>query len=475
MKLRNELLPHQYAAVEKLRKIKVGALFMEQGTGKTITALELVRIRFEAGKTDAVVWLCPCSAKGNIKREIIKNCPDGMLGLFTICGIETLSSSVRAVSYLLSLAERKKCFLVVDESLLVKNPKAYRTENIQRIADKCKYRLILNGTPVSRNEADLFSQFFILDWRILGYRSYWAFSANHLEFDEYGKLHRVLNTDRLAAKIAPYTFQVRKEDCIELPGKTYSDFRFYLTAEQEEEYDRVAEILMGQVDEWKQETVYRLFSGLQAVISGKRLLFDGNGEHFRTEEMFADPVCNPRIARLMDVLPEDEKAIIFCRYESEISDLCRLLPDAVRFDGRVPARGRERALKEFAGKKQYLVANRNCAGYSLNLQFCRNIIYMSNDWDLGTRLQSEDRVHRIGQERTVHITDICASNTLDERILQCLWRKERLLDSIKREVEINSGTGARKVLERCIYGDRGKHGVFSPRELEEDDGKDIQK
>ena len=71
MRLNNDLLPYQQEAVEKMRKLKVGALFMEQGTGKTITAIELARIRFEAGKIDRVVWLCPCSAKGNIKAEIL--------------------------------------------------------------------------------------------------------------------------------------------------------------------------------------------------------------------------------------------------------------------------------------------------------------------------------------------------------------------------------------------------------------------
>lgn len=161
MMLKSELLPHQKEAVEKLSKIKVGALFMEQGTGKTIATLELSRIRLEAEKIDRVVWLCPCSAKGNIKREIIKHCPDEMLGIFTVCGIETLSSSVRANSYLLGLVQEKRCFLVVDESLLVKNPKAYRTERITTLAEKCPYRIILNGTPISRNEADLYAQFYL--------------------------------------------------------------------------------------------------------------------------------------------------------------------------------------------------------------------------------------------------------------------------------------------------------------------------
>lgn len=465
MKLNNPLLSYQKDAVNKLIKLKVGALFMEQGTGKTITTLEIGLKRYNAGKIDTVIWLCPCSAKENIKREIIKQCPYEYRKIFTICGIETLSTSIRANSYLLNLSKSKQCFLVVDESLLVKNPKAYRTENISKISAQCPYRIILNGTPISRNEADLYAQFRLLDWRILGYRSYWSFAANHLEYDEYGKVRRVLNTDYLAAKIKPYSFQITKQECLRLPEKNYKTRFFSLTSDQEEEYDRAADILMSDLNEWRPETIYRLFSGLQAVISGKKLVFNKSGSHFDSIEMFDDPLKNPRIRTLMNLI-DDEKTIIFCRYESEIAQLCELLPDAVRFDGRISLRKRNEALSEFSGNKKYLVANRNCAGFSLNLQFCHNIIYMSNDWDLGKRLQSEDRVHRIGQEHTVNIIDVCADNTIDEQILKCLHRKESLLDSIKQELA-ESDENMKITLKRMIYGSRYQHEVFDCSELEE--------
>lgn len=467
MNLKNELLPHQNTAVEKLIKLKVGALFMEQGTGKTITTLEIARIRLETQKINSVIWLCPCSAKGNIKREIIKNCPYEMFQYFTICGIETLSSSVRALSYLLNLSKEKECFLIVDESLLIKNPRAYRTENIIKIGENCKYKVILNGTPISRNEADLFSQFFLLDWRILGYKSYWSFSANHLEYDDYGKIRKVLNSDRLAEKISPYTFQIKKCECVKLPTKIYSTSYFELTDEQDEEYAEVADILMMQIDEFRPDTIYRLFSGLQAVISGKRLAFRENAKHFDSIEMFKNPMDNPRICRLLEILPPNEKSIVFCHYESEISQLCSILPDAVRFDGKVSKKGREAALKEFSAEKKYLIANKNCAGYSLNLQFCHNIIYMSNDWDLGTRLQSEDRIHRIGQEHTVNIIDICANNTIDEQILRCLYRKENILNYLKKEVGESTKNNTRSVLKKYIYGSRYNHVIFDCSELED--------
>lgn len=437
---------------------------MEQGTGKTITTLEIARIRYESGKIEAVIWLCPCSAKENIKREILKQCPLDLSRIFTICGIETLSTSIRANEYLLALANNRKCFLVVDESLLVKNPAAYRTINISRISEKSLYKIILNGTPISRNEADLYAQFRILDWRILGYRSYWSFSANHLEYDEYGKLRKVLNTDYLAEKISPYTYQVLKKDCLELPRKKYHSYGFSLTREQDEHYDVVARVLMAGLDERKPETIYRLFSGLQAIISGKKVVFDGK-DHFHTEEMFLNPLDNPRIEALLDIIPENEKVIIYCRYESEVSQLCRLLPDSVRFDGKTSMKERSRSLEAFKGNKKYLIANKNCAGFSLNLQFCHQIIYLSNDWELGRRIQSEDRVHRIGQEHEVDVTDIFAYNTLDEKILDCLHRKENILDSIQQEID-NAGS-FKEGIRSIVYGKRKRSTIFDCSDLAE--------
>ncbi len=469
MKLNNELLSHQKAAVEKLIKLKVGALFMEQGTGKSITSMEIARLRYEAGKIEAVIWLCPCSAKENIKREIIKQCPTELAEIFTICGIETLSTSVRANEYLLSLSGSRKCFLIIDESLLVKNHAAYRTVNISRISDRCRYKIILNGTPVSRNEADLFAQFKLLDWRILGYRSYWSFASNHLEYDDYGRIRQVLNTDYLAEKISPYTFQALKSECLNLPEKRNYTYGFRLTEKQNEIYDISAEILMRGIDERKPETIYRLFSGLQAIVSGKNIIFE-NENHFHTVEMFENPLDNPRIEALMDILPEDEKAIIYCRYESEISQLCKLIPRSVRFDGKTSLKERNKALDAFRSDKQFLIANKNCAGFSLNLQFCHKIIYLSNDWELGRRLQSEDRVHRIGQDHDVEIIDIFAQNTIDEKILDCLHRKERILDSIQNEIDNTESFKAG--IRNIIYGKKRKATVLDCSDLEERGGKD---
>lgn len=51
--LKTALYKHQQRAFNKLSKLKVGALFMEMGTGKTRTAIELAK--FRVGKIDKVI------------------------------------------------------------------------------------------------------------------------------------------------------------------------------------------------------------------------------------------------------------------------------------------------------------------------------------------------------------------------------------------------------------------------------------
>ena len=151
MTLKTTIYEHQIKAVEKLVKLKVGALYMEMGTGKTRTAIELIYRRIKRDKIDKALWLCPCSVKDTISREFDKHL-DNYKNIIIIAGIESLSSSVKLNSELFNLVNNFRCMLIVDESNLVKNHKAKRTENITTLSAYCEYKLILNGTPISKNE-----------------------------------------------------------------------------------------------------------------------------------------------------------------------------------------------------------------------------------------------------------------------------------------------------------------------------------
>ena len=100
LEFKTELLKHQLRPVEKFNRLKVGALYMPMGTGKTRTMLEIIKNKLDRGKFEKVIWLCPCSAKQNINRDLKKHIKSG-IDIFLIAGIESLSSSIRLNSFLL--------------------------------------------------------------------------------------------------------------------------------------------------------------------------------------------------------------------------------------------------------------------------------------------------------------------------------------------------------------------------------------
>jgi len=153
-------LNNQIKAIDKLNSVKCGALFMEAGTGKTRSALELIKNT----DTDYILWFTPFQTKENLQIEINKwgglDCD--------IVGIESVQNSDRIYLELSQKCEQaKKTFIVCDESLKIKNADAKRTNRLFELAKLSEYRLILNGTPLSRNLLDLWSQIQFLSPKIL--------------------------------------------------------------------------------------------------------------------------------------------------------------------------------------------------------------------------------------------------------------------------------------------------------------------
>ena len=151
----------QELAFEKLSKLKVGALFMEQGTGKTKVALDLICSKLH--KVDYVLWICPYSLKNEIEAERLKWQPELKL---EIVGVETISGSDRTYLEILRKVQRQRTFIVVDESLKIKNKEAKRTQRILKLGEYASYKLILNGTPLSNNVLDLYTQMQFLSPKI---------------------------------------------------------------------------------------------------------------------------------------------------------------------------------------------------------------------------------------------------------------------------------------------------------------------
>ena len=460
--LKTKLFPFQQEAYEKLIKLRVGALYLEMGLGKTRTALELVQTRLEKNKIEKVLWLCPCSTKKNLEQQIKEH--SDLIHKIEIFGIESISMSDNIYIQVYDIVSQYNCMLIVDESNLVKNHKAIRSKRIMELSSYCKYKLILNGTPVTRNEADLFSQWYILDWRILGYRSYFSFSANHLTWDEeHKKITNVFNKNYLTNRIAPYTYQARKKDVLHLPEKNYEKVFYSMTDTQRKHYNFIKEIFLEEIEKSTAFSttyiIYKMLTALQHIVSGRDIV---STDVISTKNHFKNIEDNPRIQSLLNTISQistDEKIIIWCKYTKEIEEVNSILKkefgenSTTLFYGEISQKKRNEEIEKFKTSARFLIGNKNSGGYGLNLQFASYMIFYSNDFDWGTRSQAEDRIHRIGQNYNTTYIDLIAYGSIDERIIDNLVRKENLVSSLKRLLEMKKD---KKILGEWIDGDDEK-------------------
>lgn len=392
----------QELAFEKLSKLKVGALFMEQGTGKTKVALDLICSKLH--KIDYALWVCPYSLKNEIEAERLKWQPNLQL---EIVGVETISSSDRVYLDILNKVSSKKTFIVVDESLKIKNKEAKRTQRILKLGEFASYKLILNGTPLSKNVLDLYTQMQFLSPKILN-MTYNEYINTYCEYYLRGKLkNRVKkqhNIEHLIAKIRPYIF-----DCeLEIESKKKRE-NYNYTIEDISEYEDIKHSFLNKYFDLGFVQTMSLFTILQ--------------KHY----------CNSsqRKKIIEDLISEiNDRVIVFVKFLNSIPE------SEVAITGDVKLKDRKRIIDDFKqGKFKVLYITYGCGAFGLNLQFCKHMIFAEHTFDYAQREQAEARIYRMGQVADVTYYNLWCDCGLERLIRGCLEKKINLLDEVKMEIE----------------------------------------
>lgn len=403
---------NQQKAFEKLSRLKVGALFMEMGTGKTKVALDLINSKIH--KVNYVLWICPCSLKSEIEAERQKWHPDLQMD---IVGCESIGSSDRIyLQTLKKVQENESVFIVVDESLKIKNRHAKRTQRILNMGEYATYKLILNGTPVSKNILDIWTQMEFLSPKILDmyfnqFRD--TYCEYYLRGKLKGKVKRHCNIAHLMAKIEPYIF-----DCeLEIDTKKHYHTRMYYLNRYEE------------YEEYK----YMFF---EKYYNSEEDDLNFNAFAMALQKWYCDFSHTNKKQTLESLIDDiNDKAIIFVRYLSSIPDGEQSITGA---DNEEARQDKIEAFRRGEFKTLYITYG--CGAYGLNLQFCNNIIFSEHTWDYAQRIQAEARIYRIGQGSDVNYYDLyCGGVGLENLIKQCINRKSGLLDTVKKEIAKTKG------------------------------------
>ena len=136
---------------------------------------------------------------------------------------------------------------------------------------------------------------------------------------------------------------------------------------------------------------------------------------------------------MLEILEEhDGKAIIWSRFRHDIKEITATLNrtlgpgSTASYFGDTGDDERQEIVTNFQNPNhplKFFVGNPATAGYGLTLTEANLVIYYANDFNLETRIQSEDRAHRIGQKNTVTYVDLISEGTIDERIVKSLRSK----------------------------------------------------
>ena len=439
-------LSFQNKIIKKLLQKDKYALFAEMGLGKTFMSILAIFLRKIYNSIYRVLIICPKTISSNWENEIKELRQE--LGLYLSIKIRNLTKIRRVSERERILNKLESCDLlidilnfesifkinkfpeydmvIIDESSRIKNPEAKRTKTILEKLKNIKYKIILSGTPITKDVMDIYSQILFLDVKLPPFKEF-----KKLIKDQPEILENILK------KIS---IRIKKEDIasiIKFPEKIYETIYFNLRGEQLELYNyyllkNKINFLLGN-----KQTILKNIIDLQRITSGF---------HPKTLKPLKENAKFEKLMLLLNNLKEKNlfPVVIWANYIVDIHYIYKVLKDlnykvsfmygATKFDERIEI------IKKFnKGELDILVAHPVVAGIGINLQNGKCAIYYSNSFKLEDRLQSEDRIHRLSSKNDkVYYYDLVAKNTIDEIIIKNLKQKidisKQTIDKLREEI-----------------------------------------
>ena len=471
-KFKTKPYAHQLTALEKSWEKQVYAYFMEMGTGKSKVLIDNISMLYDKGKINGALIIAPKGVYQNwynseIPTHLVDHIDKKMVlwqaminktqakklnTLFKpgeelhilIMNVEAFSTK-KGVDFAHKFLNCHNALIAVDESTTIKNPGAKRTKNILGLSKYSKYRRILTGSPVTKSPLDLYTQCYFLSPWLLDHSSFYTFKNRYAVMRTAnfgGRSVQIVvgyrNLAELSEKLKPFSYRVLKDDCLDLPKKTFMKRIVQLSDEQKKVYSQMKQTALAFLNgkAATTATVMTQLMRLHQITCG----------HFTADDGTIQILKNNRIDELIDLLHEVHgKVVIWAHYRHDIETIVEHIKKEFNTDvdncvmtyyGDTSVEDRQKAIKEIQDPDspvRFLVGTPQTGGYGITLTAASTMIYYSNGYDLEKRQQSEARIDRIGQTKPMTYVDIIAEDTVDERIVKALRKKINIASQVMGE------------------------------------------
>ena len=401
------------------------ALFMEQGTGKTLPALCRILDLLRSGSIEEALVVAPKSALGAWERDI---------ELFDDLDRDILRGGITLINYDKvwrggdkSPYWKKYGAIILDEAHNIKNRSSQRSKFLLKLACMSDYRYLLTGTPIGNGQLEnIYSLYCFLDpylergrvcSRIFG-GSYQKFQDRYCILNMYHKPSSYIHVKELQEIINAHSYRVKKVDCLDLPEKLPDEvikvdllekklYKKLATESAILEYEILAENPLSRLVKLRQ-----LSSGYLTYKEGRedKLL------ELKTEKLSV-------LEEILEGYPEDKKVAIFAEFKYSIARISELLRKMkIRFVVLDGDQKDKTIWRKFQADKRIrvIVCQYQTANAGIDLFASDTIIYYEPTLRSNILEQSRDRIHRTGQKEKCSYIHLLTRGTVEVDIYRAL-------------------------------------------------------
>lgn len=451
--LKGKLFPFQEEGVGQLENWDGRILIAdEMGLGKTIQTLAYLQLHQEKRP---VIIICPASLKLNWAKEARKWIQVDSLqilqGTKINCKItaDIVIINYKIISYwgaVLKAIQPK--VIILDEGHYIKNNSAKRTKAVKKLCKGINHIIALTGTPIENKPVEIYNMVNIINPQL--FPDPWAFKHRYCDakYNGFGwTFNGAINTWELHNKLIKHVMIRRKKKDVlkDLPDKMYSFIPLEIT--NRKEYEKAENNFIKYVKDNVTIEIRKLIGQyfnedspvqindeklkrLQAEKAEKATIL---AQIEALKQLSVRGKMNSVIDWIENFLESGEKLILFATHKFVIEELMNKFGKiAVKIDGSVLAINREKAILNFQNNKRIklFIGNIKAAGLGITLTAASNVAFIEYPWTPGELIQATDRAHRIGQKFTVNIHYLLALNTIEEKIVNMLDDKQKVLDAV---------------------------------------------
>lgn len=413
------------------------------------------------GKFERILVVCPASLKINWKKEIMNYDKEENISIidsggfkmkkWTIVNYDILKNyhylpqkGVNIDELTPSVIDFYKFDLVIaDEAHYLKNATSNRTKIFIDFASRIPNRWFLTGTPITNKPIDFYTMLYLCESPI---------ATNWMHFvrrycagrqikrpgtnKKFWLTSGASNLDELRDYSADVMLRRTKKDSIDLPQKTIKPI--YLPMEFSASYNQY----LREYEEWVDST---------ENLEEKPKITDHLTRLLKIRQLLSYDKLKYTIETIEDLIENEQKVIVFSCFTNTINALHDHFGKAsVLIDGSVSSKKRDEAVHKFQNdpKIKVFCGNIVAAGVGLTLTESSVVIFNDLDWTPANHAQAEDRAHRIGQEKPVHIIYPLFDDTLDTIMFQTLQRKMKIISQIMGDkVDFEDISMAKEIIE----------------------------